>query len=163
MSTDPNSLTPASNEAFRTSYHPLDEETLPNENLALGAIAGIVGMVVGTAIWVGVTVTTNFQIGYMAVGVGLFVGLAMRLGRGYSQSFSVIGAVLALLGCALGNLLTGCVFLSRELHTTFGKVVSRLDVQMVGDIMGAMFSPMDILFYVLAAMAGWKYAVASNA
>lgn len=29
----------------------------------LGVIAGVVAMLVGTAIWVTITVTTNFQIG----------------------------------------------------------------------------------------------------
>lgn len=121
-------------------------------------------MLVGTAIWVGITVATNFQIGYMAVGVGFLVGLAMRLaGRGYGQPYQAIGAALALLGCALGNLFTGCVLVAREVQVSFGEVVSKLDVEMVSEIMSVMFSPMDILFYALAAMAGWKYSVVQGA
>lgn len=136
---------------------------MPDENLAMGVIAGVIAMLIGTAVWVGVTVGTGYQIGYLAVGVGFLVGISMRtLGRGYSQIFSVIGAALALFGCALGNLLTGCVFVAQELGVPFGEVVGSLDVEMVGDIMGAMFSPMDILFYALAAFAGWKYAVVST-
>jgi hypothetical protein len=42
-------------------------------------------------------------------------------------------------------------------------VLSALNLEMAGTIMGAMFSPMDILFYVLAAMAGWKYSVLQGA
>ena len=79
------------------------------------------------------------------------------------QPYHAIGAVLGLLGCALGNLFTGCVLLAREVETSFGDVLSKLDVEMAGSIMGAMFSPMDILFYVLAAMAGWKYSVLQGA
>ncbi|MBC8009690.1 MAG: hypothetical protein H7067_06305 [Burkholderiales bacterium] len=163
MSNEPNSLTPASSEAVSPSFETLREESLPDENLALGVIAGIAAMLVGTAIWVGVTVGTGYQIGYLAVGVGFLVGISMRLGRGYSPIFSVIGATLGLLGCALGNLFTGCVLVAGEVGGTFGTVVSGLDVEMVGQIMGAMFSPIDLLFYALAAMAGWKYAVVNNA
>lgn len=136
---------------------------MPNENLALGVIAGVIAMLIGTAVWVGVTVGTGYKIGYLAVGVGFLVGISMRtLGRGYSPIFSVIGAALALFGCALGNLLTGCVFVAEEFGVTFGDVVGNLNVEMVTEIMTAMFRPMDILFYALAAFAGWKYAVVST-
>ena len=142
----------------------LREPVAPSSNLMLGVAAGVVAMFVGTAIWVGITVATNFQIGYMAVGVGFLVGLAMRFaGRGTGQPYHAIGAGLALLGCALGNLFTGCVLVAREFQTSFGEVLANLDIEMAGEIMGAMFSPMDILFYVLAAMAGWKYSVVQGA
>jgi hypothetical protein len=142
----------------------LREPVAPSSNLIFAIVAGVVAMLVGTAIWVGVTVATNFQIGYMAVGVGFLVGLAMRFaGHGVGQPYHVIGAVLALLGCALGNLFTGCVLLAREIEVGFGEVLSKQNVEMAGEIMGAMFSPMDILFYVLAAMAGWKYSVLQGA
>ncbi len=138
----------------------LHEPVAAPSNLMFAVAAGVVAMLVGTAIWVGVTVATNFQIGYMAVGVGFLVGLAMRFaGRGVGQPYHVIGAVLGLLGCALGNLFTGCVLVAREYQVGFGEVLSKLDVEMAGEIMGAMFSPMDLLFYVLASMAGWKYSV----
>ena len=142
----------------------LREPVAPSSNLIFAVVAGFVAMLVGTAIWVGVTVATNYQIGYMAVGVGFLVGLAMRFaGHGVGQPYHVIGAVLALLGCALGNLFTGCVLVAREVEVGFGEVLSKLNMEMVSEIMGAMFSPMDILFYALAAMAGWKYSVLQGA
>lgn len=161
MSNDPASTqTSAPAETFAS----LREPVAPTSNLMLGVIAGALAMLVGTVIWVTVTVVTNFQIGYMAVGVGFLVGLAMRFaGRGHGQPFNVIGAVLALLGCALGNLFTGCVLVARALEVGFGEVVAKLDVEMASTIMGEMFSPMDILFYALAAMAGWKYSVVQTA
>ncbi len=138
----------------------LREPVASPENLMLGVIAGAIAMLVGTAIWVTITVVTNFQIGYMAVGVGFLVGIAMRYaGRGYGQPFHAIGAGLALLGCALGNLFTGCELIAMANEVSFLDVVSGLNFEIVQDIMVAMFSPMDILFYALAAMAGWKYSV----
>lgn len=147
-------------ESSAQSFTALREPVAPVSNLPLAIGAGVVAMLIGTAIWVGITVATNFQIGYMAVGVGFLVGLAMRFaGRGYGQPYHAIGAALALLGCALGNLFTGCVLVAREVEVSFGQVVSNLNPEMIGEIMGAMFSPMDILFYALGAMAGWKYSV----
>lgn len=162
MSLDPSSSS-SSPESVEASAS-LREPVAPSSNLVFAVVAGIVAMLVGTAIWVGVTVATNFQIGYMAVGVGFLVGLAMRFaGRGVGQPYHVVGAVLTLLGCALGNLFTGCVLVARAQEVSFGEVVSALNVEMAGEIMGVMFSPMDILFYVLAAMAGWKYSVLQGA
>ncbi len=145
------------------TFADLRESVPVEENLMLGLLGGFAAMLVGTAIWVGITVATNFQIGYMAVGVGFLVGLAMRkMGRGQTKRFQVIGATLALVGCALGNLFTGCELIALENEVSFWAVAGSLNVDLVGAIMAAMFSPMDILFYVLGAMAGWKYAVATT-
>lgn len=161
MSTDPIPTPAASSpETFETLREPVPAA----ENLLLGTIAGAIGMAVGTAIWVGVTVATNYQIGYMAVGVGFLVGITMRFaGHGRSQAFAAIGAGLSLLGCALGNLFTGCVLVAREFEMPFGNVVANLDLETVQSIMSTMFSPMDILFYALGAWAGWKYSVIRDA
>jgi hypothetical protein len=96
----------------------------------------------------------------MAVGVGFLVGIAMRYaGRGYGQQFHAIGAVLALSGCALGNLFNGCDLIAEANEIRFAEVVGGLNFVIVQEIVTVMFSPMDILFYALAAMAGWKYSV----
>jgi hypothetical protein len=39
------------------------------QNLVLAALAGGVAALLGACIWAAVTVTTNYQIGWMAVGV----------------------------------------------------------------------------------------------
>lgn len=149
--------------AASESFGELREPVAAPENLMLGVIAGVVAMLVGTAIWVTITVTTNFQIGYMAVGVGFLVGIAMRwAGRGQSTAFQGIGAALALLGCALGNLFTGCELIAEANEIRFAEVVGGLNFAIVQEIMTVMFSPMDILFYALAAMAGWKYSVTQS-
>ncbi|MEY4487849.1 MAG: hypothetical protein RIQ79_357 [Verrucomicrobiota bacterium] len=162
MSYDPASNSPEP-VSVPSSIEELRESAPPTENLMLGVLAGVGAMLVGTTIWVTVTVLSNFQIGYMAVGVGFLVGIAMRFaGRGYGQPFHAIGAVLALLGCALGNLFTGCELIAMSNEVSFFSVVGGLDMESATGIMGAMFSPMDVLFYALAAMAGWKYSVVQS-
>lgn len=139
-------------------------EAAPAQNLPFGVAAGVAAMLVGTAVWTAVTVGTGYQIGYLAVGVGFLVGISIRwAGKGSTPVFSVIGAVLALLGCVLGNLFTGCQFLATEINEPFFQVVSDLDLETAKAILTALFSPMDILFYGLAAFAGWKYSVISEA
>ena len=138
---------------------PIITETEPNP--VLGVLAGLIAAVLGAATWAVVTVVTHAQIGWMAVGVGFLVAWAVRtFGRGRSQSFGVIGAVLALLGCALGNLLSGAAFLaeaqSEPLASTIGRVLGNPDL--ATQVMQAQFQAMDVLFYAIAAYEGFKFA-----
>ena len=80
------------------------EQLRGEQNLLIALLAGIAAAVVGTIVWAAITVTTGYQIGYMAIAVGFIVGYAVRLGNGIDKIFGVLGAALALGGCVLGNL-----------------------------------------------------------
>jgi hypothetical protein len=127
------------------------------QNLALGAAAGFVAAVIGATIWALVTVFTGYQIGWMAVGVGFLVGIAVRsLGKGVDSMFGIVGALLALLGCILGNLFTVCGMVAAEQDMGVFEVLSRLDIQIATELMAATFSPIDLLFYGIAVYEGYK-------
>ena len=133
------------------------------QNLPMGVIAGLAAAAIGAAIWAMITLITNFQIGWMAVGIGFLVGWAVRIaGKGTTTMFGVLGAVLALGGCLAGNLLTGCVVVSRQLEVGVGDVVARLTPAFTLDLMRAMFSPMDLLFYGLAIYEGYRFSIAGG-
>lgn len=68
---------------------------------------------VGACIWAAISVATGYQIGYVAIGVGFLVGMAVKIfGKGIDQVYGYIGAVLSLFGCVLGNLFTIILFVS---------------------------------------------------
>jgi hypothetical protein len=46
------------------------------QNLVAGGLAGLVAAVTGAAIWAGITVATDYQIGWMAVGASWLVSLS---------------------------------------------------------------------------------------
>ena len=72
---------------------------------ALALIGGLAASVLGAILWAAVTVTAKFQIGFMAVGMGVLVGFTVRyLGQGGTAAFGVLGAAVSLFGCLLGNL-----------------------------------------------------------
>jgi hypothetical protein len=133
-------------------------DQLRNEqNLAAGAICGIFGALLGAGIWAVVTIFTHFQIGWMAVGIGFLVGIVVRtFGKGIDKVFGVIGAVLALLGCGLGNLFAACGMIAVEEKVGFLKVLSSLNPALVKALMIATFSPMDLFFYGIAVYEGYK-------
>ncbi len=129
------------------------------QNLVVGSMAGLIAAVAGAAVWAGVTVVTEYQIGWMAVGLGFLVGIAMRtMGKGIDQVFGVVGAVMALVGCVLGNVFTIAWYISAQTGSSLLSVLTQLDMELMIDLITETFQVMDILFYGLALYFGYKYA-----
>ncbi len=133
-------------------------QTLRSEqNLIGGALAGLAAAVGGAAVWSMVTVLTGYQIGWMAVGVGFLVGFAVRfVGKGIDKTFSIIGAICALLGCLLGNLFIACYFLAQGQQISVMEVVAGLTPELTLALLQETFSPIDLLFYGIAVYEGFK-------
>ncbi|MEZ6040656.1 MAG: hypothetical protein R3C20_09120 [Planctomycetaceae bacterium] len=71
-------------------------------NIIKCSIAALIGGAVRAAIWAGITYATNHEIGWIAWGIGLLVGISVRFAAGESDGFvpgtiAVLGAILALL------------------------------------------------------------------
>ena len=133
------------------------ERMRSEQNLPGGLIAGAVAAAIGASVWAVVTFTTGYQIGWMAVGIGFLVGFALRkIGKGVDKIFGISGAVLALLGCAAGNLLTVYGMLAKQENVSLVTLLSRLDFAIIHELMTATFSPMDLLFYGIAVYEGYK-------
>ena len=135
------------------------EKLRSEQNLPFGILAGTAAALVGAGIWAGITAATEYQIGFMAIGVGILVGLAVRVGgKGLDPIFGIIGAVLAGLGCGLGNLLAGGIFLAAREQVGILQVLSALDFELAKALMVAMFNPIDLLFYGLAIYEGYRFS-----
>ena len=132
------------------------------QNLTMGIVGGFLAALAGAFVWSLITYFTNFQIGWMAVGVGFLVGFAVKtFGKGLDISFGVAGAALSLFGCIIGNLLTVCIVVADQEAMGVFEVISKLDFAISLDLLIETFSPMDILFYGLAVYYGYKYSFAS--
>jgi hypothetical protein len=130
------------------------------ENLPLGFMAGLVAAVIGAGLWALVTIVTGFQIGWMAVGVGFLVGWAVRMaGKGTHRAFGIMGALLALSGCAFGNLLTILVLAAQQFGVSLLAVVTRVTPDVVVNLMQLTFRPMDLLFYGIAIYEGYRFSI----
>jgi len=129
------------------------------QNLPLGLIAGFATAIAGAMIWAAITVATEYQIAYMAIGLGFIVGFAVRLaGKGIDQIFGISAAILAIFGCLLGNLLSIIGFAAKGEGLGYFEAISLIDFSVIPTIMIESFNPMDILFYGIAIYAGYKYA-----
>lgn len=140
-------------------YQQFLNEIEGNQNLHMGIVAGLIAAVIGAAAWAAVTVITDFQIGWMAVGIGFLVGYAVRItGKGIGKSFGYIGAILALSSCLAGNLLSICAIVSKQEAIPFFHLLTRLNPQIILEIMKTTFSPIDLLFYGIAVYTGYRFS-----
>ncbi|MBV8750836.1 MAG: hypothetical protein JO103_14110, partial [Candidatus Eremiobacteraeota bacterium] len=117
-----------------------------NAKLLLGTVGAIIGALIGAIIWAAISASTNFQIGWMAVGVGFLAGYGMRtLGGGRDRADGTVAAIVALLGCALGNVLTAAVEVAQHNHYPLAEtiIVTLLKPAIMVDLLGAGFNPMD--------------------
>jgi hypothetical protein len=126
-----------------------------------GAIAGgFLGAVVGAILWALITVVTNFEIGWEAVGVGFLVGYGVRkLGGGIDPVFGYIGAILAGFGIALGNIVTGMIVVSKYDHIPLLTIASKMSGPMAWTFLTASFTPVDVLFYAFGIYYGFRYSI----
>lgn len=144
------------------STQPTIEQIDDQSNLFMGLIGGGIAMLVGAVVWGAVTYFTEYQIGWMAIGIGFLVGIAVKFfGRGKSMIFGISSALLALIGCVLGNLLFYSGAIAREESAPFLEVLFfflTTPAAMI-ELFSIAFDFMDILFYALAAYAGFSAAL----
>ncbi len=129
------------------------------ENLTLGLVGGAVAGLIGAGIWAMVTVGTGYQIGFMAIGIGYIVGMAIRyLGKGIRPIFGYFGAVIAILSCLLGNIFGALGFVAQYAEIPFLEVLFYFDYTQLIPLLAETFSVMDVLFYGIAGFEGYKFA-----
>lgn len=143
----------ARGEALRSAM--LREQNFPRA-IGLGTLAALISAIV----WAAITLFSGYQIGWIAVGVGVLVGITVRrFGKGVETKFGIAGATLALLGCASGNVLAALGSITREEVLPLSQVIDQIDLRMLFDIWEATFRPMDLLFYAIAAYEGYKLSL----
>ncbi|MDB5072838.1 MAG: hypothetical protein JWM87_3949 [Candidatus Eremiobacteraeota bacterium] len=133
-----------------------------NAKLLLGIVGALTGAVLGAVAWAAITASTHFQIGYMAVGVGVLAGYGMRvLSGGRDRADGIAAGVVAFLGCVLGNLLTAAVVIAQQEHYAIVDTVLSvlLQPELAFRLLRAGFDMMDLLFYAIAVYAGYRAAL----
>jgi len=144
------------------TVQPAIEQLDEQPSLFMGLLGGVLAMLVSALIWGAITYLTEYQIGWMAIGVGFLVGLAIKFfGKGKTMIFGISGAVLALIGCVLGNLIFYSGVIAREENVSFLEVFFFFFFSPAAaiELFTVAFDFIDILFYVLAAYAGFSTAM----
>lgn len=126
------------------------------QNLSLGIKASAVAALAGAVIWALISMTFNFQITYMAMGVGLLVGAVNRLtGKGFTPQFGVVGAVFSFIGCFAGNYLVVVAVNSNN----FFPALFSIPPSRVLAVLMAELERFDVIFYAAAATCGYLISI----
>ncbi len=129
------------------------------QNLGLAIIGGGVGGLLGAIIWSAVTYFTEYQIGWMAVGVGFLVGYGVsKLGKGLDKVFGIIGGAIALVSVVLGNFLASIGFLAKAFEIGYFEALLNFNYVFTLELLIETFTPMDLLFYAIAIYGGYKFS-----
>ncbi len=135
------------------------EKFKAEQNFSLGLILSILTGTLGAILWALITVSTKFQIGYMAIAIGAAVGFTMRyIGKGIDQKFGIAGAIIAIFSCALGNLLSIIGFIAENEGLSYFQTLIYIDYSYIPRLMKEGFRVMDLLFYGFAAYEGYRFA-----
>ncbi|NME71278.1 hypothetical protein HHU12_25155 [Flammeovirga aprica JL-4] len=142
----------------RLSMEDLEELRL-EQNLPMGLIAGIITGLVGSLVWSGISIATLYQINYLAIGIGVAVGISIRyFGKGLDKIFGVSGALIALSSIVLGNVLTIIGLIGNEQNLSFFQVLLLMDFSYIPELLMETFDPRDLIFYGFALAMGYKFS-----
>jgi antitoxin component YwqK of YwqJK toxin-antitoxin module len=126
------------------------------QNMVLGILGGALTAMICAMLWAAITVVTEYQIGWMAIGIGFLVGLSVRyFGRGVTTRYGVIGVVLALLSCLVGNLLSIVGFIAKENSMSVFQVLFGVEPGYILSVFPSTLAPMDLLFYFLVVVEAY--------
>jgi hypothetical protein len=123
-------------------------------------IGGLLFTAAASVGWTFISVMTGYQGVYMALGMGLLVGIAVRFfGAGINRIFGILAALLALAGSLLGYYLSQTGFPVEVQLASLIKLPDYFNPDLMLNTMRESFVPLDLLFYCLAALLAYFLAI----
>ena len=127
------------------------------QNMKLAILGGLSAFLFCSVLWALLTRITDYQVGYMAIGIGLIVGFAVRYsGRGYHWKFGLIGAIYSVLSIIVGNLIMVAQYISHTENIPHFDVIITVYFEIILAIILSLFESIDILFYGIAMYVAFK-------
>ena len=128
-----------------------------------GTIGGLIAGLLGAYLWASFALKTDFRISWIAIGIGIAVGLTFRafslermLGPGGSFIYGLVAAAIALLSCAAGDLLYVILGMANELNISRLEAIARIDYKKSREIIESMMTLKVGGFYFIAAFVAYK-------
>ena len=140
-----------------TAPNPSIADIRAAQNFPLAVIAGLAAALAGAVLWAAATVTTHMQLGIVSVGIGLLIGYAIRkTGHGIDDKFRYLGAACAVLGCAVGTVLTDVALLADYKHVPLMDVTQSLQPGQIPTMIKVFAKPMDGIFVLISVYEAFK-------
>ena len=134
-------------------------EKYKQQNFKLAIITGVFASIVTALLWSFISINIEEQYGVFSIAVGYVVGNTIQLfGKGLLIKYSILGAILSLFGSVLGNAIILLNILNTSNEYSLLELVSLLFSENFYYIFGVTTSKIDIVFYILSAIFGYKYS-----
>jgi hypothetical protein len=126
----------------------------------MAALAGLVAAIVGAVVWGLIVRWTDYEVGFVAWGIGFIVGTAVVLGAQHARGLplQVIAVVLAVVGVVLGKYLA-FVWIGQDELGKVGlelPVFSKDTVDLFWDAKSDIWSGWDLLWAGLAVVTAFR-------
>lgn len=122
-----------------------DQES--GEDMLKGVLFGLLAGAIGAAIWALVSWKTGYEIGWIAVGIGFLVGVAVAQGE-RSAMAGVIAVVLSVLAVAAGKYAAGSLMLGDFLSAD-----GELPAEVIQDFRSTMRSEQEFVGFLADSIA----------
>ena len=133
----------------------LEERMRSFQNIQYALIGGFVLSLLGALLWALVSVITGYQVGIVAIVMGVIVGVGVRyFGAGFDPIFSIIGGGYALLSCILGAIFSQIGYAMGEEGLGLMQALSFINAETIFVLFYDSFSLMDLVFYGIAVYQG---------
>lgn len=127
------------------------------QNIRLAIFGGLSAFLFCSVLWALLSLITDYQVTYMAIGIGLIVGFAVRYsGQGYRWKYGLIGAIYSFLSIIVGNLILVTQYISHTENIPHSDVLLSLNFGIILAFLWGLFEPIDLLFYGIAIYLGFK-------
>lgn len=142
----------------RISHETLDA-LRKEQNLPMALLAGSSSGILAAILWAAITVSTEYQIGFMAIAIGALVGFAIRYaGKGVDPIFGIFGGLIAVFSCVLGNFFSIIGLVASYENLGYVETLLLFDYSQFLPVMQETFGAIDLLFYGFAAFEGYKFS-----
>ncbi|MCR4317893.1 MAG: hypothetical protein NUW37_16240 [Planctomycetes bacterium] len=150
------------------------EDQIPTVSTMMsGAAGGIVAALVGAGVWAGIMVAFNYEIGYLAIVVGLLVGAGVKVGamKARGAYFQIVSCLCAVFSLVLAKYIW-FVYIVNEFGAglslddpDYGVEFSYFSFETVTAFLATTsewLSGFDALWIVLAVLGAYKIAAAAK-
>lgn len=138
----------------------LEQQQPEGKHYPIAAVGGLVGAFLGAAVWAGIAIITDFEVGYVAILVGFLAGLGVKLaaGKKRSQGMQIMAAALSILGLLIAKYMIFAhvlVKIAAEGGTEIG-YFDPVIFEIFPSALKEMLSPFDALWLILAVGAAYR-------
>ena len=150
---------------FESALVEAKREQMTGDEILPAIGGGLLASIIGGLIWGGVVLATNYEIGYMAWGLGLLSGYTVHFFASGKKGLplQVIAVVSSLLGIFIGKYFVFYESLKNALNSEFGagasgnlKFFSSEVINFFFKNIGSMLSGHDAIWVILAVITAWS-------